>query len=90
MVTLLSTQQCCAHPSTFHPCESNLKGGGYWVCFFQLRGISVVICPGYTQICDKTAMAEEHGKGELLTSWYLGRKEKGGAQFLVYLSRVSQ
>lgn len=45
---------------------------------------------GYSQIFDKAAMAEEYGKGEFLTSWHLGRKEKGGAQFLVYLCRVSQ
>lgn len=71
-------------------CESNLKWGGYWVLFFSVKRYSVVIFPGYSQICDKAAMAEEYGKGELLTSWHLGRKEKGGAQFLVYLSRVNQ
>lgn len=59
-------------------------------CFVFSEEISVVICPAYSQICDKAAMAEEYGKGKLLTSWHLGRKERGGVQFLVYLSRVSQ
>lgn len=38
----------------------------------------MVICPGYSQICEKAAMAEEYGEGELLTHGIEGGRRKEG------------